>query len=81
MVARTCSEQITARNAPSPVGVEVNHHPAAQEALMTLETIFPLIIGSGLGFSIGIFLGKMLERSEWNKLIDDGKLPRPEDLS
>lgn len=44
---------------------------------MDFASFLPVIIGSGIGFSIGIFLGKMLERSEWNKLIEDGHLPAP----
>lgn len=44
---------------------------------MDFASFLPFIIGSGIGFSIGIFLGKRLERLDWNRLIKEGKIPAP----
>jgi len=36
-----------------------------------------LILACPLHFFVGFYIGKMLERVAWNKLIEDGKLPPP----
>lgn len=33
--------------------------------------------GTCFGVGIGITIGKYIERKAWNKLIDEGKIPRP----
>lgn len=40
---------------------------------MWLMWVFGLI----LGISLGIGIGKYLERKNWNNLIDEGKIPKP----
>lgn len=48
----------------------------------TLQSVYQLVgiawtIGLIFGLGLGIFIGKYLERIEWNKLIDEGKIPKP----
>lgn len=33
--------------------------------------------GLATGIASGIMIGKYIERKAWNKLIDEGKIPRP----
>ena len=33
--------------------------------------------GLFIGIASGIIIGRYLERKAWNKLIDEGKIPRP----
>lgn len=43
--------------------------------LYIILTIFVLGLATGLTF--GYRLGKYFERKDWNKLIEEGKLPKP----
>lgn len=36
--------------------------------------------GFALGIAAGVMIGKYLERKTWNKLIDEGKIPRPKKI-
>lgn len=36
-----------------------------------------IILNAALGFIIGSLTGGYIERRKWNRLIEDGKLPRP----
>jgi hypothetical protein len=40
-------------------------------------TTLLIIIGSCFAASLGISFGRLQERAEWNKLIEEGKLPKP----
>lgn len=48
-----------------------------------LQIIIPLLTLVGLFFGLmcGYRIGRYQERKEWDKLIRDGKLPKPQNIS
>lgn len=46
-----------------------------------MEIPTPILVLMPLGMLItGMLLGALIERFRWNKLIRDGRLPRPRDI-